>query len=456
MQLNILQTTWKRIINAGIEEGMPFSEAKFFLFTNYMSVIAAVGIAGYIPYSIVSGNYALAIIQAADVLAVMGVILLNLWGSYTAARFTYIIVINSLVLINSCYIGYESKMHEFFYLTNIIPFFVFPIKQVKNICMGMFCALAGFGLYYYMYPYFEAYNLSVSDQVSISYINSVVKFVLFAGSIFVLAWYNTKSENTLADSNGKLSEYARDLERSNSDLENFAYVISHDLKAPVRNITSLLQLYIKRHAPENEAGGEFLQISLTSSQRLTKLIEDMLAYSRIGKNLPTESTVDTNQVINTIKLELSERIKDTNALVVIARPLPTLYRVHSSMMYHVFQNLITNGIKFNKSETPTVIISHEDAGTHYRFKVQDNGIGIKSENRKGLFNMFRRLHTAEEYEGTGIGLAICKRVVGLYNGKIWIESEYGAGTTFYFDIEKAGVVNDQLIHQIPAAKAIAV
>lgn len=455
MILSFTKRVYTSAINAGINEGSPYAASKYLTFTNFMSILAATGILLYIPYSVISGNYPLAIIQAIDVVAVAGVLLLNKKGHYTTARFLLMAVINSLILMNACYIGYESKMHEFFYLTNIMPFFLFPIKEVRNLIVGMAMSVTGFMLYLFMNPYFEAYNLPIDQQQSIYFINVIVKFVLFGASIFVLAWYNHKAESTLAESNEKLSAYAKELERSNTDLENFAYVISHDLKAPIKNISSLLSMYMKRYSADVKEGSEFLTLSVSSAERLTQLIDDMLAYSRIGKNLPTESTVDTNLIVKTIEIELSERLRERNARVVVAQTLPVLYKVHSSMLYHVFQNLITNGIKFNKSEMPTVVISHEDIGTHYRFKVQDNGIGMKQENTTGLFQMFRRLHTNAEYEGTGIGLAICKRVVALYNGKIWIDSKPGHGTTFYFDIQKAGIVTEQLIETVQYKMAVA-
>lgn len=455
MILSFTKRLYAEALNKGIKEGTPFAESKYLTYTNFMSMLAAVGILLYIPYSVISGNYVLAVIQAVDVIAVACVLPLNSKGHSVISRFLLITVINSLILMNACYIGYESKMHEFFYLTNIMPFFLFPIKQVRNLIIGMAISVTGFALYLFMHPYFTAYNLPIAQQENIYFINVIVKFVLFGASIFVLAWYNHQAESTLAESNEKLTAYSKELERSNADLENFAYVISHDLKAPIKNISSLLQLYISRYDAATKDGGEFLVVSLNSAQRLSKLIEDMLAYSRIGKNLPAESTVDTNLIVKTIEIELSERIKERNAQVVVAQQLPVLYKVHSSMLYHVFQNLITNAIKFNKSEKPTVVISHEDIGTHYRFKVQDNGIGMKRENTSGLFQMFRRLHTTEEYEGTGIGLAICKRVVSLYNGKIFFDSIHGQGTTFYFDIQKAGVVTDQLIEAVPTTMTIA-
>lgn len=448
MVLEFLQCFYRSIINAGVKEGTPLSEAKYAMFTNGVSFLTAMAVVLYIPHSILNNHYGLAAIQTVDALCVASVFVLSAYGYTTAARFMFMAVVNSFVLINACYIGYESKVHEFFYICNVIPFLIFPVHQIRNIVTGVFMAVSGFIIFHFIYPYFTAYNLPLADQMNVQSINIVMKFVLFGVAIFMLAWYNYKAESMLAESNDKLSAYAKDLERSNTDLENFAYVISHDLKAPVKNISSLLELYLNKYSAAHKEGSEFVLVSLNSAQRLSKLIEDMLAYSRIGKNLPAESTVDTNRIVKTIELELSERIKECNAQIVIAQKLPVLHKVHSSMLYHVFQNLITNGIKFNQSEEPTVIISHEDIGTHYRFKVQDNGIGIRNEHSKGLFQMFRRLHTAEQYEGTGIGLAICKRVVSLYNGQIFFDSIPGQGTTFFFDIQKSGIVSEHVIEPV--------
>lgn len=444
---------YRSVINAGVQEGTPLSEAKYTMFTNGVSFLTALATVLYIPHSIYKGYHALAALQAIDAFFVAMVFVLNTQGRYTAARYMFMAVVNSFVLVNACIIGYESKVHEFFYICNIIPFLIFPVRQIKNLMAGVGMAIGGYVLFHAIYPYFTAYNLPLADQLNVQGMNVAMKFLAFGAAIFMLAWYNYKAESMLADSNEKLSAYAKDLERSNTDLENFAYVISHDLKAPIRNISALLQLYISRYSTDSK-GNEFILMSLESSKRLTQLIDDMLAYSRIGKNLPAETSVDTNLIVKTIEIEISEKLRERNAKIEVAQTLPVLYKVHSSMLYHVFQNLITNGIKFNKSEVPTVLISHEDVGTHYRFKVQDNGIGMKEENTKSLFQMFRRLHTNAEYEGTGIGLAICKRVVALYNGKIWIDSTVGQGTTFYFDIEKANATNEEVENTFQFQKAM--
>ncbi|MBS1612646.1 MAG: hypothetical protein JST49_07500 [Bacteroidetes bacterium] len=455
MILSFTKCFYRSIINAGVQEGTPLSEAKYTMFTNGVSFLTALATVLYIPHSIYKGYNALAILQSIDAFFVMMVFVLNMQGRHTAARYMFMAVVNSFVLINACVIGYESKVHEFFYICNIIPFLIFPVNQVRNLMAGIVMAVGGYMLYHFMYPYFTVYNLPLADQLNVQHMNVVMKFITFGLAIFMLAWYNYKAESMLAETNEKISAYATDLERSNTDLENFAYVISHDLKAPIKNISSLLKSYLSRFGSQVPiAGNEFLDLSVKSADRLARLIDDMLAYSRIGKNLPAENTVDTNLIVKTIEIELSERLSERNARIEVAQTLPVLYKVHSSMLYHIFQNLVTNGIKFNKSDVPTVIISHEDIGTHYRFKVQDNGIGMKQESTKGLFQMFRRLHTTAEYEGTGIGLAICKRVVGLYNGDIWIDAEQQQGTAFYFDIEKAGIAGDEGSFQFENAMAV--
>jgi light-regulated signal transduction histidine kinase (bacteriophytochrome) len=169
---------------------------------------------------------------------------------------------------------------------------------------------------------------------------------------------------------------------------------------------------------------------------MEKLIEDMLAYSKLGRNLPPAHPVDVNDIVKTIEFEMRDKLSAEGQKIVVAQKLPLLHGVHSSMIYHVFQNLITNGLKFNKAHTPTVTIDVQDADSNYVFSVSDNGIGIPMEYKNKLFQMFKRLHTDSEFQGTGIGLAICKKIINFYNGEICFESQNGKGTTFYFSIPK--------------------
>jgi light-regulated signal transduction histidine kinase (bacteriophytochrome) len=269
------------------------------------------------------------------------------------------------------------------------------------------------------------------------HIGIVVQFCLAIGAIYQLVMYSRKAENELESSQVQMSFQTNELKRSNSDLEQFAYIISHDLKAPVRNISSFMNLLVNKHGNSlNPEAREFVDYSRNGAKRMERLIDDVLSYCRIGTNLPNPTPVNLNDVVSTVRFELSDKLKAADGMVVISKELPVVNNVHSSLMYHVFQNLITNGLKFNKSEKPEINVFWTNSLNYYTFSVHDNGIGISKEFSDTIFQMFKRLHNENEYDGTGIGLAICKKIVEYYNGEIWFESETGKGTTFHFTIRK--------------------
>jgi signal transduction histidine kinase len=389
----------------------------------------------YIPFSVAQGNYMLALLQFIDTLFVVSVLWLNNRGYYTAARLAYMGVINSFVLINSCIIGYESKVHEFFYISYMVPFLLFRVKQYRAIATGVVMAVVFFYVYQYIYPFFTAYNLSVADQLVIFHINTWMKFILFGMAVYILAQYNYANEQELEALNMKLQEQTENLKRSNKDLEQFAYIVSHDLKAPVRNISSFMNLLLTRFsAGFPEGARDFVQMSKTSSDRLAKQIDDFLCYCRVDRNLPPAAPVDLDEMLTTIKMELNTKAHERNATITVARQLPVLNQVHSSMIYHVFQNLVANGIKFNTGDKPEVVVDYAINDKQVVFEVRDNGIGIDKAYESKLFQMFKRLHTNDQFEGTGIGLAVCKKIVTFYGGSITFESTPGQGTSFFVSL----------------------
>ena len=198
-----------------------------------------------------------------------------------------------------------------------------------------------------------------------------------------------------------------------------------------------MSLLATKHGPSlNPEAREFVDYSRNGAKRMERLIDDVLSYCRIGTNLPNPTPVNLNDVVSTVRFELGERLKAINGEVIISKELPIVHNVHSSLMYHVLQNLITNGLKFNKSANPEINVYWTNSLNYYTFSVHDNGIGISKEYSATIFQMFKRLHNENEYDGTGIGLAICKKIVEYYNGEIWFESEAGKGTTFHFTIRK--------------------
>lgn len=250
-------------------------------------------------------------------------------------------------------------------------------------------------------------------------------------------------QNALGHVNMKeeeLKEYAYRLEISNKELTEFAHIASHDLKAPLRSIMSFAQLFERRNKDKfDDTDREYFNYIKSNAGQSARLIEDLLNYSKIDKNLGEPTKVDVNKCIFVAEMNMQSLIREKNAVIHYDN-LPIL-RGHTSLITQLFQNFINNGIKYNKSEQPTIHIDvQRNDRNEYVFSVSDNGIGIAPENQDKVFAMFQRLHTQSEYDGTGIGLSFCTRIIETYGGKIWIESDLDKGTTFYFTLPKAVVV----------------
>jgi light-regulated signal transduction histidine kinase (bacteriophytochrome) len=239
------------------------------------------------------------------------------------------------------------------------------------------------------------------------------------------------SEHRLAEE--KLKQTMVDLERSNKDLEQFAYVASHDLQEPLRMMSSYMQLIEQRYKSKLDADAdEFIMYAVDGASRMQSMIDDLLAYSRVGtRGKPFEQT-DSAAVLDQVLANLKVVIEESGA-VVTHDALPT-GMTDISQLAQVFQNLIDNAIKFRSDKPPEVHVGVEERGDEWVFSVRDNGIGIAPEYHERIFQVFQRLHGRGEYPGTGIGLAICKRIAERHGSRIWVESEPGKGSTFYFTI----------------------
>lgn len=227
----------------------------------------------------------------------------------------------------------------------------------------------------------------------------------------------------------------QELTRSNQELQQFAYVASHDLQSPLKTIENYLSLLEHQHAEEiTPDARQLIGVSKAAAGRMRTLINDLLEFSRVGNN--TEWTqVDLNGVLAEVIDEQQEEIRLSGATVKVA-PLPTLVGHHTDMK-QLFQNLLSNGIKYARAGVPPVIkVWGEDQETKYLLAVSDNGIGIEEHYFDRIFQLFQRLHGRTQYPGTGIGLATCKKIIDLYGGEIWLDSTLGEGTTFYLTIPK--------------------
>lgn len=231
------------------------------------------------------------------------------------------------------------------------------------------------------------------------------------------------------------TRYAQDLARSNAELEQFAYVASHDLQAPLSTIAGYAQLLEARYQDKFDANAnKFIQKVIKGALRMQGLIDDLLEYSRVGRKKKPFAPTNCNNVFEEACANLHLAIRKNHASVTRSN-LPTVM-ADSSQLVQLFQNLIANGIKYRLNDFPAISVQAESHDNGWLFSVQDNGIGIDPQHSERIFQIFQRLHTQEEYTGTGIGLAICQKIVEQHGGRIWVESQLGQGCTFYFTLSQ--------------------
>lgn len=233
----------------------------------------------------------------------------------------------------------------------------------------------------------------------------------------------------------KIRKYTEELQRSNKELEQFAYVASHDLQEPLRMVSSYTQLLERRYKDKLDRDAmDFIEFAVDGANRMKKLINDLLEYSRVTTRGKPFKKVDSHLIMGRAIANMQQAIAET-AAIVTNDDLPSIW-VDESQMVRVFQNLIDNALKFRGRESPRIHVSSQQGDGQWIFSIRDNGIGIEKQYEERVFEIFQRLHGRAEYPGTGIGLAICRRIVQRHGGKIWFESQPGRGTAFYFTISK--------------------
>ena len=281
----------------------------------------------------------------------------------------------------------------------------------------------------------------VYSHPAISYWNSLVQLSIFLTVVFILSAfkieYSRKMQliSDLKKAEEALSQKASALVSSNAELEQFAYIAAHDLRGPLIVVESYINKLHKRYKEKLDQDAErFIGEAIDGIGRMKLLINDLLSYAKAGSPGKNFTLIDSTNALELAIANLKVEIEGRNAVVTYDRLPPVI--ADDTQMVQLFQNLIGNGIKFCSEGQPRIHVSAADKDTAWVFSVHDNGIGIAPENTDRIFEIFRRLHTSPDYSGTGIGLAICKKVVERHGGRIWVESELGKGATFYFKIPK--------------------
>jgi light-regulated signal transduction histidine kinase (bacteriophytochrome) len=242
-----------------------------------------------------------------------------------------------------------------------------------------------------------------------------------------------RSRRRLEEQARELQVKARDLERSNAELEQFAYVASHDLQEPLRKVASFCQLLQRRYEGQlDERADQYIEFAVDGAKRMQSLITDLLAFSRVGRSGTEMVEVELATVVDTALANLTRRVEDTDARIDVG-PLPTI-EGEPVLLTAVFQNLVGNALKFHGEEPPVVRVRAERTGSEWTISCEDEGIGIDAQYADRIFAIFQRLHPKETYEGTGIGLALCRKIVEHHGGRIWLDTQAERGTTFRFTL----------------------
>lgn len=269
-----------------------------------------------------------------------------------------------------------------------------------------------------------------------------ITLLRIVGEIFVTAMERRRAQEEKTQLIASLEERAADLARSNAELEQFAYVASHDLQEPLRAVTGYTQLLARRYAGQLDAkADEYIAFAVEGATRMQKLIQDLLLFSRIGRRAKAFGPVNLETVFETVVANLQVAIAENNAIITHSA-LPTV-KGDPTQLVQLLQNIISNAIKYRSQDPPMIHINAERQDGQWQVSIRDNGIGIDLKYAERIFLVFQRLHTREEYPGTGIGLAICKKIVDRHGGQIWVDSVPAEGSTFYFTIPDVRELHEQ-------------
>ncbi|MDA0578610.1 MAG: ATP-binding protein, partial [Verrucomicrobia bacterium] len=245
-----------------------------------------------------------------------------------------------------------------------------------------------------------------------------------------LTQVNESGMRPVAARTAELERALVDLNRSNHDLEQFAYVASHDLQEPLRMVSSYVQLLARRYLGRIDTDADdFIRYAVDGAERMKRLINDLLAYSRLGTHSKPYHRVDCNQILKAARENLAIAIQEAAAEIESSH-LPHVYGDETQLL-QLFQNLLGNAVKFRGTAPPRIRFDATREWAHVHITVSDNGIGIDAQHAERIFDIFRRLHAQGEYAGTGIGLAVCRKIVERHGGKIWVTSQSGSGSTFH-------------------------
>lgn len=347
-------------------------------------------------------------------------------GNLSNSFFITTLLVTVLMVYNGATNGYTLSYNNKWFVIALITIFFMKPKWLKPYTLLLVTVQTVFLYISLNFKSETALRTSIIEE----YIDTVIFFGLCYSLLILLQKYQDKQNEIILKNNALLKIKSNELFESNQELEKFAFLASHDLKTPLRNIVSFSMLLEKQlRGTSEEKALEYSNFILKGSLKLDKLVNDVLSYSRFTSIKENKEEIDLNEIVDEIETSITEYLTSKNAVIKIESRLPVIYS-HKSMIIQLIKNLIENGIKYNESKNPEIVISFENKSDKNYLLVSDNGIGIKEEYHNSIFTMFSRLHSEQDYEGSGIGLSLCKRIVDKIGGEITLESQLGEGTSF--------------------------
>lgn len=441
---------YKQLASWGIDKNTPGALRKRILLTNSINLTTLTII---IPYSILF--YLLGFrwlgILLIPVFALFVIYqYLNKLKYYLLSRTLMLISLNVILGFYAVAFGRFSSLHILYFVFLSLPLLLYELRNYVFIFICALSSVIGFLIVRFdVFPMLVVTDPFSLQVISVS-ITGVTMIWLFLNMYYVVRTNDMVEErlrgkNLELETEIQLRENAERtlkqnnqlLQAKNKELEQLTYITSHDLQEPLRTIISYIELLEKESVPKlGETELTYMRFITQSAYRLKKLIKALLDYTLIGRNYKLE-IVNANIVAKDVVQDIEPFTADKNATVEVSG-LPVV-KAHTTDLKSLLKNLIINGIKFNKKDKPWVKVSATKLGNKWQFEVTDNGIGIEEKYTDRIFEIFQRLHSKDEFEGNGIGLAHCKKIVEMHGGEIWVESVPGKGSTFYFTLLSAAI-----------------
>jgi len=359
------------------------------------------------------------------------------WGKgfINYARFSLVVLGNILIFTLSGSLGRDGGTNLLY-----IPLFcaILVLYNINELGFFIICnVLSLSGLIILELYNYTIFNIPAPTE-NFMQITHIVSAIVAVGvsitCIYSMQNAGEKAEKTLEEAREEIRKNSLVIQMKNKELEQFAYIASHDLQEPLRTVSSLVDyVYSEYYDKLDDNAKMSFDFMKQANSRMSDLINGLLEYSRLGVN-PEATMVDLNELVKSVLSDMSSTINESRAQIRIGS-LPVL-TINSTEIGLLFQNLISNAIKFRKADhAPEIDISAEKNGNEWTFCIKDDGIGIDPQNQGKIFEMFQRLNKRSEYSGSGIGLAHCKKIIDLHEGKIWVDSQPGIGSSFYFTLK---------------------